>query len=122
MNWTRAENIVCEELSGGALLVNPANGGRWSLNESAAALWRICDGRKGAAELARAIKCSQTQVAAFCAQFSELGLLKPALSGATGTDSMIVMTYHHAAPEFKLLGLGNGPRRRPTPRGVSGPG
>lgn len=122
MKWTKAENIVCEELDGGALLVNAASGNRWSLNATAAALWRLCEGRLTSVEIAEALNRRVEEIALFCDQFRAQGLLVPALSTPSSVGAQMPVALHYSAPAFKALGLGSGPRRRPTPRGVSGPG
>ena len=125
MNWTRAKNVVWEEIfDGEALLVNPATGARWSLNATATALWKLCDGHIGTAELAALLARSRGEVANFCAQFGQMGLLTPALvsnSPRTPGSMPTVLARMSSAPSFKPLGLGNGPKRRPSARGVSGP-
>lgn len=125
MNWTRAKNVVWEEFfEGGALLVNPSTGARWTLNATATALWKLCDGSSGTAELAHVLQRSREEVARFCAQFGQMGLLTPALvsnAPQSQRELPLVLARLNAAPTFKPMGLGNGPRRRPTSRGVSGP-
>ena len=123
MNWTRAKNVVWEELGCGSLLVNPATGARWTLNATATALWKLCDGRYGSAELATMLDRSSAEIARFCEQFKQIGLLQPALVPVYAHASLdtIIVAKLASAPTFKPLGLGNGPRRRPTARGVSGP-
>ncbi len=119
-NWARSEQIIWEELDGAALLVNPATGARWTLNATAAALWKLCDGRTSA-EIARLLARSREEIAEFCAKFETLGLL-------TGARKLVPVpidgaTYRTCStgPSFRPLGLGNGPRRRPGPSGISGP-
>ena len=125
MNWIQAKNVVWEEFcEGGALLVNPATGARWSLNATATALWKLCDGRNGTAELAALLERSRDEIALFCAQFGQMGLLTPALISPNSHDRRAMpamLARMSSAPSFKPMGLGNGPRRRPTSRGVSGP-
>lgn len=120
MNWTRNDNVIWEELDGGALLVSPDTGGRWSLNSAAAAVWNLCDGRLSLSQVAARIARPLDEVSTFCQQFAALGLLNsPQPSAVTH-----VATFHTAAPGapgFKAHSLGSGPRRRPTPRGLSGP-
>src|ERR1017187_1282005 len=36
--WTKAKNVIWEELDGGALLIDATTGARWALNATAAAL------------------------------------------------------------------------------------
>ena len=50
------------------------------------------------------------------------GLLQPALlSPASAPLNSMIAARLTSAPSFKPLGLGNGPRRRPSARGVSAP-
>ena len=125
MNWTRAEYVVWDELDGEAMLVNPNTGARWTLNATALAVWKLCDGRRGVAELARMLDRSRAEIALFCQQFNQFGLLQPAnvQTGASPAplNAVLMRGKLTGAPAFKSFGLGNGPRRRPTARGVSGP-
>lgn len=113
MNWTRAKNVVREEFfEGGALLVNPATGARWTLNATATALWKLCDGQNGTAELATMLKRSREEVAHFCAQFGQLGLLTPALVAGklrVLKTNPSVLGRMSSALSFKPMGLGSGP-------------
>lgn len=110
-NWKRDDAIVCEELNGEALLVNAATGASWLLNASALAVWKLCDGRHPFSE----------EMAGMCRQFIQLGLLTeaPKLAAINGT---VYALRGSSMPSIRPLNLGSGPRRRPSPRGVSGPG
>jgi hypothetical protein len=123
--WIRAREIVWEELDGAALLVHSDNGACWSLNATAAALWKLCDGSRSPRELAAALGSSashaRTEIAEFCQTFATLGLLQPATAPVLSAN-YIVMRGSDDAPAFRELNLGHGPRRRPSPRGNSGPG
>lgn len=120
MNWKRANNVIWEEWDSGALLVNPDTGGRWSLNATAAAVWKLCDGRLSIQQVATRITRPIDEVTAFCRKFVELGLLRKTLAPIAG-NGVTFRTAMPGAPGFKSYGLGSGPRRRPTPRGLSGP-
>ena len=77
--WTKATNVIWEELDSGALLIDATTGARWTLNATAAALWSWCDGSSTlndlAAQLAqssrRTLREARAEVRAFCAQFAE---------------------------------------------------
>jgi hypothetical protein len=92
-NWKKASEVICEELGDGALLVDLKTGQRWLLNAAATALWKL-DG----------VAVSMNE---FCAQLN------------AGTTCQLAPG---CIPSIKELGLGVGPRRRPSPRGNSGPG
>jgi hypothetical protein len=123
--WIRAHGVVWEELDGAALLVSPDSGACWSLNATAAALWKLCDGSRSPRELAAALGKSareaRVEIADFCQTFAKLGLLQPA-NAPVLVSKNVVMRGVEDAPAFRVLGLGQGPRRRPSPRGNSGPG
>ncbi len=53
--WVRSDDVVWEELGGEVLLVHPRSGARWLLNATAGAIWKLCDGTRGAGELARSV-------------------------------------------------------------------
>ena len=93
-NWKKANEVVCEELGAGALLVDAKTGQRWMLNAAATALWKL----NGAAH----------SIGEFCAQLNAGTTCRLASSGAV--------------PTMTELQVGAGPRRRPSPRGNSGPG
>ncbi len=118
MNLMRAQHVVWEELAGGALLVNRITGARWSLNATAAAVWELCDGSASPSEIAPRLARPCEEVLGFCRQFVRMGLLTSVISQGGGATFQMAMT---GAPSFKAQGLGSGPRRRPSPRGVSGP-
>src|SRR4029078_9680275 len=113
MNWKRAHQLVWEELDGGALLVNVATGARWSLNAAAAALWKLCDGRS-TAQLAAALSRSRAHMAPTCRALAQLGLLggQAQLAGCARISDI---------PGIRPMGGSGGSRRRPGPRGISGP-
>jgi hypothetical protein len=92
-NWKNVNEVVCEELGESALLVELATGKRWLLNTAAVALWKI-DGAKAS-------------ISDFCAQLN------------AGTMCLLASG---GVPSIKELSVGSGPRRRPSPRGNSGPG
>src|ERR1017187_6936966 len=129
--WTKAKNVIWEELDGGTLLIDATTGARWTLNATAAALWSWCDGRSTLNDLAsrlarssrRTLREARSEVRAFCAQFSEKKLLALA-SASTRAPSHATLAFStlNAPASFTALGLGHGPRSRPGPRGNSSPG
>jgi len=118
MRWTKNENVIWEELDGGALLIDTKSGTRWTLSAAAAAAWKLCDGQRTLAEMTRLLRQRQGDIADFCRQFGALGLLK--------TQSVVRTAAFRSADSsplsFQSAGIGLGPRRRPSPRGNSGPG
>jgi hypothetical protein len=132
ITWKRSNEIVWEELDGEALLVSPVSGARWSLNAAAAAVWKCCDGTRSLAALSSAfaqasglsLREARQEIAMFCQRFSELGLLHAQAQLVAVNTALTGPTFHFGmeVPAFKALGLGHGPRRRPSPRGNSGPG
>ena len=133
-NWMRSSDIVWEDLNDEALLVDAKTGRQWSLNAAAARIWRLCDGSRGMAELAaafalatgRTLKRSKVEIHEFCSRFTSLGLLLPVVStGAASTfpNCAVAMTGLEVPPSVRPMNVGaSGPRRRPSPRGNSGPG
>lgn len=122
MNWMRSEGVVWEEMDNGVLLVCSSTGSRWMLNETAAVVWKLCNGGASTRALAGAVSRSVDELTMFCERFRKLGLLQSTTSFAGMKHGGIVTQYLQNRPEFTTLNLGVGPRRRPTPRGVSGPG
>jgi hypothetical protein len=112
-NWTRANEIAWQDLGDSTVLVHTRTGARWTLNAAASAIWRLCDGR--------ALSAVRGEIADFCQLCSAHGLLRPATAGATPA-SMASLSMFSAPPQLKALGLTAGSRRRPSPRGNSGPG
>jgi len=113
--WIRSTEVVWEELDGQALLVHTATGARWMLNAAALALWKLCDGASALHELG--------EIGAFCRSLQEQGLVRPVQTNSTGpvqADGTMFLSCE--IPVFRPLGLTSGPRRRPSPRGNSGPG
>lgn len=119
MKWTRSENVVWEELDEATLLVDARSGKRWSLDGAVSVAWKLCDGTRTIAELSRILRQSEDHIASMCAQLERKGLL--IVCGALPGDSSSIVGFN-SVDVIKPLGLGSGPRRRPSPRGVSGPG
>src|SRR5437868_930372 len=129
--WMRAADVIWEELDGGALLVDARNGARWTLNASATALWRVCDGQASLNDLAhalaraagRSLSETRAEVRAFLDSLAAQNLLTPARVGASGSAGLTLkFSALNARPAIHGLGLGHGPRTRPGPRGNSSPG
>ena len=122
-NWKRSKDVVWVELNGDALLVNPATGTRWLLNAVAARIWKLCDGSRRAGELSELAAVPGYDIDCFCREFQRMGLLSE--SRAAWPASLDADACFHSAPDsapgFRLLGVGHGSRRRPSPGGVSGP-
>ena len=123
MSWTKNDNVMWEEFDGGALLVDTTNGSRWTLSATAAAAWKLCDGKRTINEMATVLRQSKASIVDFCQQFETLGLLhgNPAMCLAQDTNS----SFRSSAQtpfSFQSAGLGAVSRRRPSPRGNSSPG
>lgn len=130
-NPVRESGVVWEELDGEALLVNPATKSSWLLNPTATLIWRHCTGAHGLAELARAlarttgaeVRKVEREVAAFCRRLQQAGLLHAAAAPAGGGSTVAFSGLGgYTAPAMLSRALTAGSRRRPTPRGNSGPG
>jgi hypothetical protein len=123
--WVRCNDVVWEELNGDALLVSPPTGRRWTLNTTATGIWKLCDGGADLYDLVRRFSTvSQREIAEFCSLFGELGLLTQgtAIAPVQAASGGIAMMSTEPPPMFRELGVGSGSRRRPSPRGNSGPG
>lgn len=112
-NWTRATEVAWQDLGDSTVLVHTRTGARWTLNAAASAIWRLCDGRS--------LSSACAEIAEFCQLCSAQGLLRPALVPAPIARTGMSMAFS-APPQLKSLGLTAGSRRRPSPRGNSGPG
>lgn len=121
MNWTKTENILSEKIDRRTLLVDAGTGARWTLNSATAALWQLCDGKTCVTQLVSVLRMNSAQINAYCEALSAQGLLQP-VSVSASTRTLPDAQYFSVGSAIKPLGLGSGPRRRPTPRGVSGPG
>jgi hypothetical protein len=129
LKWTKATNVIWEELDGGALLIDAQTGARWSLNATAAALWNWCDGRSTLNDLAarlaqssrRTLVEAREEVRMFCRRFAAENLLATT-HGTTVPTATVALSGLHAPASLTALGLGHGPRTRPGSRGNSGPG
>jgi coenzyme PQQ synthesis protein D (PqqD) len=128
--WTKAKNVIWEELDGGALLIDARTGERWSLNATAAALWSWCDGHSSLGDLAtrlsqssrRTLREARAEVRAFCEWFAKENLLALANGSTSTLPGATHFSALNAPVSFNALGLGHGPRTRPGPRGNSSPG
>jgi hypothetical protein len=108
--WMRTEQAVWEELNGEVVVVEPRNGRTWLLNAAAAQVWRGCDGE------ARRFSADGAE---FCRKLAALGLLCAASAELAGMGEVVSFS---GLPTIRAQGFGTGPRRRPSPRGLSGPG
>ena len=105
--WKRADQTQSETLGESMLIINPATGVKATLNAAAAAIWSRCDGSTVLSDYA----------VAFCERLSLHGFVQPvACAAMVGVAQQSSLT-----PAFKILSAGAGGRRRPSPRGVSGP-
>ena len=133
-HWVRSSDVIWEELDGETVLVEPRTNRTWLLNSTASFIWRNCDGALRTDVLARRLTSASRReldgisadIAAFCGSFEELGLLRavpqPVLQPVSGSAAARSSAGPYAPPRFIAHGLGSGPRHRPSPRGLSGPG
>jgi len=104
-------------------LIDTKSGTRWTLSATASAAWRLCDGQRTLAEMSDILRQSRENIKEFCQQFEALGLLRANTYMRLALIESV--SYRTSSPNpfsFQSAGLGNGPRRRPSPRGNSGPG
>jgi hypothetical protein len=125
---TRASDIVWDELEGRALLIDPATGARWTLNAPALALWKLCDGSRTLRALTatmarttgRCLADCRSEVKRFVNVLNASGFLK----STDGSMTMPAACFERESflqLHFQGRNL-SGARRRPSPRGNSGPG
>ena len=131
--WTKNDGVVWEELGAEALLVQPRERKTWRLNPVAAYLWKHCNGatslRQMAVALARGARATgagearriERDLSAFCAQLEAAGLLAPARGAAVCAAHELHFAGNYQLPGMSGYAAGNGSRRRPNARGVSGP-
>ncbi|MEI6235991.1 MAG: PqqD family protein [Planctomycetota bacterium] len=120
MRWEKNVDVMWEELDGQALLIDTRNGVRWTLNTAATAAWKLCDGTRTLAGMARLLRYKREHLAHFCQQFEVLGMLQRHGSLNLGPAALYSPT---SSPfSFQSIGVGAPSRRRPSPRGNSGPG
>ncbi|HLX61049.1 MAG TPA: hypothetical protein VKX17_07180 [Planctomycetota bacterium] len=115
VTWKRANGLVWEEVGTEMLIVQPHSGARWLLNAAASAIWKICDGNGTGTPF-------HNEIARFCEKLADAGLLQAAPRGRLVAIPCAMTVQRSNAPAFRALGLTSGPRRRPSPRGNSGPG
>jgi hypothetical protein len=72
--WIRSNDVVWEDLDGEALLVRSSTGQRWTLNATAAGIWKLCDGGFDLSGLARRFsKVSRREIAEFVTYTANTG-------------------------------------------------
>ena len=128
--WIKADGVVWEEIGTGALVVHPGNRMSWILNPVAAHLWKHCEGAVGIRDMARAFaRRGGAEVATIERELSEFfqGLAQSGLVDATSPMGAPVSTIacfggDYATPLMNVRSVGINSRRRPSPRGNSGPG
>ncbi len=128
--WTRSCGIAWEELDNEALVVSPKTRTSWRLSPTATFIWKHCNGSTGLRELAEVlsrksgggIRKIESELLAFCRTLEQAGLLKSEMQPAMIASSVAGFTGLYAVPSMVSRSLDGGPRRRPSPRGNSGPG
>lgn len=127
----QSKDVVWEELDDHALLVNSQTGARWTLNAAALALWKLCDGTRTAESLAQTLASTMrgslseclVEMESFARSLNETGLLH-GVGAEVKTRAAQPAQYMIASATLRANCLGSlgSPRRRPSPRGNSGPG
>lgn len=137
--WIRSSEVVWEELGSETLLVSPTANSGWVLNASAAHIWKRCNEcslDELARELARAgnrqLNHVKEELRAFCQSLEASGLLHsanaPKRATAAGNATAVGNASAHVSfsvanmpMSIRAQNFGAGPRRRPSPRGLSSP-
>jgi hypothetical protein len=131
VQWKHNAGVVWEELDGETLLVNPITRATVRLNETASFVWKHCSSAITLSELARTLarksgrelRRIEHELEEFCLQLSRGGFLQPATRRNDCLSlNLAAFTGSYEAPRFFARSLGHGPRKRPSPRGNSGPG
>ena len=124
MKYIRSKDVVWERIDGGALLTRPSSDRAWRLDALASTIWSLCGGKGGferaVKAVLRATGCDAVRAREICerlcADLAARGLMQPC--GVLAPVSMARSGFANLT-EIKLTAGG---RRRPTPRGNSGPG
>jgi hypothetical protein len=124
IRWSKSDGVVWEQLGGETVIVRPSDRRTWLLNATASFVWRCCNGQVSPEEIARRLGGQQVtrEIAAFCQDLAKLGLLSESTQPAPQPALALAFSGPYAAPRIMPQGFGTGPRRRPSPRGLSGPG
>ncbi|HLX64541.1 MAG TPA: PqqD family protein [Planctomycetota bacterium] len=130
MRCLKTKHVVWEELDGQTLLIDSRDDSAWLLNESAAQIWMRCEAESVeqiARQLARATRERLAQieedVCGFIDALRARGWVRRAQTAGEGMAAEeLAFESNYSAPRLKLFSLASGPRRRPSPRGNSGPG
>lgn len=117
----RSSAVVWEELGAEVLLFIPTSGVSWMLNSAAAAVWKLCDGTRSEAELSSKLAASHAETAEFCRMFRKQGLLQMSGVGTTSAAAFGGQMNRDNMTGMSVRNLGSGGRKRPSPRGISGP-
>ncbi len=131
IQWTRSKDIIWEELNGEALLIDTASESAWVLNATATHLWKHCE-KFGVEclveELARVGNRQLEQVREEVRTFLEAMQARcwfksqPVAYVLAGVSGEMAFSANYTVPACRPSGLIGGVRKRPSPRGNSGPG
>jgi hypothetical protein len=129
--WIRQDNVVWEELGNQTVLVNPSARKTWVLNESAAFIWRHLNGSASIEDLARCLAATggkelrkvRHELAAFCAQLEEAGMLmrRSSTNISVGDSPALYFSGAYLPPFIKMQHSGLGFKGRPSSRGITSP-
>ncbi len=127
-HFTRTSGIVWEEMDSEVVVVDPISRTSWSLNATAAFIWKHCNG-VAVADLARALgkrsgdelRAIERELLEFCSRLETAGLLTGVSAPQAGFAPAAVVGFEglYSAPSFLTRSMAA--RRRPRPGGVSGP-
>ncbi|MEI6231935.1 MAG: PqqD family protein [Planctomycetota bacterium] len=128
--WIKADGLVWEELGTEALVVNPRSRMSWILNPVAAHIWKHCEGAVGIRDLARVfalrggaeLATIERELSEFFQGLAQSGLVEAASSMGTPVSTIACFGGNYSTPLMSARALGANARRRPSPRGNSGPG
>lgn len=128
--WIKADGLVCEEMGTGALVVNPRSRMSWILDPVAAHIWKHCDGSAGIRELAQAfarrggreLATIERELSEFCCGLTQSGLIELTPNSGATVSAIACFGGDYSTPFMSIRSLGANARRRPSPRGNSGPG
>ncbi|HLX64868.1 MAG TPA: PqqD family protein [Planctomycetota bacterium] len=129
----RTNGVVWEEVDGQALVVDTKANRSWLLNSTATLIWRHCDGARSLVDLAAALarksgaeaRRIEREVMEFCGGLERAGLLaakRPAEALTAAPMAFAGLSGSYSPPAMLSRSLASGPRKRPSPRGNSGPG
>lgn len=122
MNYIRSKEVVWERIDGGTLLTRPSSDRAWRLDALASSVWSLCGGKGGFERAVKAVLRATGSDAVRARELCERLCSELVARGLMQGTLVPVYAARSGMPNITEIKLTAGGRKRPSPRGNSGPG